>query len=125
MRLSLPPHDGAAVDDKGPKAKTPEEMKESETQKAIIEWLAWKKIFHYRNNSGAFVDAQKHFYRFGAIGSPDIVCVINGQYVGIEVKAPKGKQSENQREFQRALEGAGGKYILAFSIDDVEHAFDG
>ena len=31
-------------------------MKESETQKAILEWLAWKHVFHYRNNSGAFVD---------------------------------------------------------------------
>jgi hypothetical protein len=46
-------------------------MKESDTQKSILEWLAWKHIFHYRNNSGAFVDSQKHFYRFGAVGSPD------------------------------------------------------
>jgi hypothetical protein len=94
-------------------------VKEADIQKAIIEWLTWKKIFHYRNNSGAFVDSQKHFYRFGAIGSPDIVCVINGQYVGIEVKAPKGKQSDHQQEFQRKLEAAGGRYILAHSIDDV------
>jgi len=28
---------------------------------------AVKGIFHYRNNSGAFVDSQKHFYRFGAL----------------------------------------------------------
>jgi hypothetical protein len=45
--------------------------------------------------------------------------VINGQYVGIEVKAPKGKQSEHQKEFQRKLEAAGGRYILAYSLDDV------
>jgi len=50
--------------------------------------------------------------------------VIAGQYVGIEVKAPKGKQSENQQESQRQLEAAGGKYILAYSIDDVERALD-
>ena len=99
-------------------------MKESATQKAILEWLAWKHIFHYRNNSGAFVDSNKHFYRFGAIGSPDIVCVINGQYVGIEVKAAKGRQSDNQKEFQRQLETAGGKYILAYSIDDVERGLN-
>lgn len=49
-----------------------------------------------------------------------IVCVINGQYVGIEVKGPKGRQSENQQGFQRQLEAAEGKYILAYSIDDVE-----
>jgi hypothetical protein len=94
-------------------------MKESETQKAILEWLAWKHIFHYRNNSGAFKRDDGHFYRFGAVGSPYIVCIIDGQYVGIEVKAPKGRQSDNQKEFQRQLEAAGGGHILAFSIDDV------
>jgi hypothetical protein len=94
-------------------------MKESDTQKAILEWLAWKHIFHYRNNSGAFKREDGHFYRFGAVGSPDIVCIIAGQYVGIEVKAPKGRQSDNQKEFQRQLEAAGGKYILAYSIADV------
>lgn len=67
---------------------------------------------------------QKHFYRFGAIGSPDIVCAINGQFVRIEVKAPIGKQSENQKEFQAQLEAAGGKYILAYSIDDVERGLN-
>lgn len=98
-------------------------MKESETQKAILEWLDWKHIFHYRNNSGAFVDSNKHFYRFGAVGSPDIVFVVNGQYAGIEVKASKGRQSDNQKEFQRQLEAAGGRYILAHSLDDVVNAF--
>jgi hypothetical protein len=94
-------------------------VKEADTQKVILEWLAWRKIFHYRNNSGAFVDSQKHFYRFGALGSPDIICVIKGQFVGIEVKAPKGKQSDYQKEFQRQLEAAGGRYMLAYSLDDV------
>jgi hypothetical protein len=50
--------------------------------------------------------------------------VIKGQYVGIEVKAPKGRQSEHQREFQRKLEAAGGKYVLAYSIDEVERALN-
>jgi hypothetical protein len=76
-------------------------VKESEVQKQILDYLALKRVFHYRNNSGAFVDSQKHFYRFGATGSPDIICVIKGQFVGIEVKAPKGKQSEHQKEFQQ------------------------
>jgi len=97
-------------------------MKESDVQRQILDYLALKGIFHYRNNSGAFVDAQKHFYRFGALGSPDIICVIKGQFVGIEVKAPKGKQSEHQKEFQRNLEEAGGQYILAYSLDDATRA---
>ena len=94
-------------------------MKESEVQKQILDYLALKRVFHYRNNSGAFVDSQKHFYRFGALGSPDIICVINGQFVGIEVKAPKGKQSQYQKEFQKNLEAAGGRYVLAYSLVDI------
>lgn len=94
-------------------------MKEADVQRAILDYLALKRIFHYRNNSGGFRDAANHFYRFGAIGSPDIVCVVNGQYVGIEVKAPGGRQSEHQKEFQRRLEEAGGRYVIASSLDDV------
>jgi hypothetical protein len=26
------------------------------------------------------VDSQRHFYRFGAVGSPDIMCVIKGRF---------------------------------------------
>ena len=99
--------------------------KESEVQKAILEWLAWKHVFFYRNNSGAFVlpetpTTKRRFFKAGAVGSPDIVCVIKGRYVGIECKRVGGKQSPAQAEFQRQLEAAGGVYVLAFSIDDIE-----
>lgn len=60
--------------------------------------------------------------RFGALGSPDIICVIKGQFVGIEVKRPGGKQSDSQAEVQARLEEAGGQYILAFDLDDVVKA---
>lgn len=93
--------------------------KEADIQKQILDYLALKRIFHYRSNSGAFVDANEHFYRFGAIGWPDIVCVVKGQYVGIEVKAKRGTQSPGQSEFQKNLERAGGLYILARNLDDV------
>ena len=90
----------------------------------ILDYLALKGIFHYRQNSGAFVfpehgNAKRKFIRVGALGAPDIICVIKGQYVGIEVKAPKGKQSDHQKAFQQALEAAGGRYVLAYSLEDV------
>jgi hypothetical protein len=53
------------------------------------------------------------------VGAPDTICVIDGQFVGIEVKAPKGKQNDHQKDFERNLVAAGGKYILAFSLEDV------
>lgn len=97
-------------------------MKESDTQRQILDYLKLKGIFHYRNNSGGFKDANNHFYRFGALGSPDIIAVIDGIYVGIEVKAPNGKQSDHQKEFELKLQSAGGEYILAYSLDDVLQA---
>jgi len=89
-------------------------VKESEIQKQILDYLTLKRIFHYRQNSGAFVFTEtgthkRRFFKAGVLGAPDIICVINGQYVGIEVKAPKGKMSDHQKAFQQVLEAAGGK----------------
>jgi hypothetical protein len=100
---------------------------ESEIQKAILEWLAWKHVFHYRQNTGTFVfpetaTSKRRFFKAGATGAPDIACVIKGQYVGIECKRPGSKQSPAQREFQKRLEEAGGRYLLATSVDDVATA---
>lgn len=96
-------------------------QKEKDIQNAIVEWLEWKKIFHYRNNTGAFVrPGTSSFYRFGVPGAPDIVCVISGLFVGIEVKRPGGRLSPLQEDFGKRLTKAGGIYIVATSIEDVE-----
>lgn len=98
-------------------------MSEKDIQAAIIQYLEIKRIFHYRNNTGAFVRPDtKSFYRFGVPGAPDVICVINGKFIGIEVKRPGGKQSAHQQGFQASLEQAGGIYILAYSLDDVIQA---
>lgn len=96
---------------------------EADIQRAILDYLRLKKVFHYRNNSGAAVipkaDGSHRFFRFGAAGSPDIICVVSGQYIGLEVKAPKAKLSETQQTFQDQLEKAGGKYFVVRSVEEV------
>lgn len=87
-------------------------------QKSIVDYLTLKRYFFYRNNTGAFKTEWGGFVKFGALGSPDIILVNKGQFVGIECK-DKQKQSDDQKEFQRKLEEAGGLYILAHSIDDL------
>lgn len=57
--------------------------------------------------------------KYSKTGVPDIILVHNGIFIGLEVKRPKGKQSDNQVEFQKGLERAGGKYYLVTSLDDV------
>ena len=36
-----------------------------------------------------------------------------------EAKAPEGKAADHQKEFQKKLEAAGGRYVLAYSLEDV------
>ena len=97
---------------------------EKSTQAAVMQYLDIRGIFHYRNNSGAMRAAHGGYIRFGAKGSPDIVAVLKGQYIGLEIKDIKGKQSDSQKEFQTALENAGGVYMLVRDVDEVIHIFE-
>lgn len=103
--------------------RTPKiKIKEKDLQHSLLEWLGYQKIFHYRNNSGAVISeykGKKRFMRFGAVGSPDIVCVIKGQFVGVEVKGTGGKQSDDQKDFQERLEKAGGVYIVGCDFNEI------
>lgn len=101
-------------------------MKEREQniQASILDYLAKRQIFHYRQNTGAFKRDDGHFYRFGSKGAPDIVCVIHGRYVGIEVKTPKGKLSEDQVEFHRQILKAGGIVFTVRSLDQAIEAVE-
>lgn len=92
---------------------------EKDTQRAIIDYLSAKRIFNYRQNTGAFRNEKGGFYTFGAVGSPDIVAVWEGRYIGIEVKGPKGRLSPHQERFKGLLEAAGGYYLVARDLDDV------
>lgn len=101
-------------------------MRESDVQKLILDWLALHKIFHWRNNTGAMFGEHKGkrwAVRFGRPGAPDIFLIIRNAYGAeihaIEVKGPKGKQSEAQKKYQEDFEKAGGYYWLAYSLDDV------
>jgi len=98
---------------------------EKATQRAILDYLELSSVFHWRNNTGGFKDKSGHFYRFGALGSPDIFAILppTGQIVGIEVKDTKGKVTNSQREFREKLVFLGGQYIVARSLDDVIPVF--
>ena len=58
-------------------------------------------------------------------GFSDLVAFINHKIYFIEVKSKTGQQSDDQKEFQKCVEGAGLTYILARSIEDVEGQING
>jgi hypothetical protein len=49
-------------------------------------------------------------------GTADISCTIRGRSVKIEIKQ-KDKQSEAQKQYQQAIENAGGVYIIVRDFD--------
>jgi hypothetical protein len=54
-------------------------------------------------------------------GFPDLIlCVARGKYHGlfIELKTAKGRQTDNQKYFQKALEAQGYRYVVVRSIDE-------
>ena len=99
---------------------------ERDIQYTILQYLKAKKIFSYKNSTaGIYKKATGSYIPSQSVGSPDIIAVIDGVYVGIEVKGPKGKQSADQKQFQKDLEKAGGLYILARSVEDVDKGIGG
>jgi len=84
---------------------------ENEVRAQVKEYLQWQGWFVYYNLAG-----------LGSYpGLSDLVAVKAGRVVHIELKRPTGKQSEVQRQFQAELEAAGGEYLVARGVADVEH----
>ncbi len=94
-------------------------MKEADLQRTILDYLRLHRVFYWRNNSGA-AKVGDRFIRFGCTGSPDIFVMDGKRIIGIEIKGSKGKQSPAQVEFERSFRFAGGTYILARRLEDVQ-----
>lgn len=96
-------------------------MKESTVLAECLEWLAQRRVFAWRNNTGAFA-VDRRYIRYGHPGSSDILGVYRGRFLAIEVKSPTGKQSPDQKIFQRMVEKNGGIYLLVRSVDELADA---
>lgn len=105
---------------------------EGHVLRSVLEYLAVKKIWCMRMNTGSIVSTYKGKTRmlsFGRPGCADILAMPQGVDragykwavpIWIEVKAAKGVQSDLQKSFQAEVEAEGHGYLLARSIEDVE-----
>lgn len=105
---------------------------ETEIISDICATLEKTSICFWRSNNGATFDRKKGSYRalpkYCKPGAPDINVIINGMYIGIEVKRPtimkKGKlkdeivdkrggvMSEAQEDFKKYITTSGGIYVV-------------
>lgn len=101
---------------------------ESAIQRAILDALRWRGLFFWRNNVSP-IPIRKGREIVGVrrvdphiVGMPDIMGIVKGRAVGIEVKKPRGKQSPAQKEWETKMRKAGGIYLVASSVEAVEKA---
>lgn len=102
--------------------------------KMIIDWLNLNghqaerisTTGRYINNSKVVKDVMgglrqvgtgKYIKGSGTKGSADISCTIDGRSVKVEVKIGRDKQSDHQKDYQAAIERAGGIYYIAKDFD--------
>lgn len=93
----------------------------NELTKTIIFDMYWvREGCAYRINNGAVYDVKRQTYRKGVQrrGIPDIIGIINGRFIGIEVKIGRDRQSAHQKEIEKEITDAGGVYFIAKSYDD-------
>lgn len=83
------------------------------------------RIKSFLKNEGAWfikywsggVPTKEGVKKFTKDGVPDILCCFEGLFMGIEVKAPKGKPSKLQLYNLRKIDEAGGFGILLYPKD--------
>ena len=95
-------------------------------------WGAHPRLRIWRVNTGVGwfangaparkADPGAYCVRFGVPGQADVSGLIlpDGQRLEIETKARNGRQSDEQKRWQRIIESFGGIYVLARSVADVD-----
>jgi len=100
-------------------------INEKQIETMILDYLAYMPNARFwKNNTMGIFDPTRGIMRtlngrHHAKGAADILGVINGRFIAIEVKKPKGKISDSQEAFLQSIVDAGGVAFIARSLDDV------
>jgi len=102
---------------------------EHHIQLGLIEYLSYKNVYIWRNNSGALPDKRGIPVRFGKVGSSDILGVQGGtgKFIAIEVKRPgmSYKPTQPQLDFLQEIHEHGGLAGIATCTNDVDRILNG
>jgi len=94
-------------------------------QVEIVKYLQSEKIYFFAVSNEAHGRSkiqQMQLVTMGLrAGVSDLIVWLGSRTLYIEVKAPKGKQSDRQKKFQKKCEDSGREYFLVYSVDDVKN----
>ncbi|MDR1218977.1 MAG: VRR-NUC domain-containing protein [Treponema sp.] len=97
-------------------------VREADVLRAVSQWLALKRIPHWRQNSGALKNAHGQLVRFGKKDSADFTGIDpkTGRRLEIECKAPGEKLRESQRQFLDMINRCCGVGVCVHSVEELE-----
>jgi VRR-NUC domain len=110
--------------------------KETDLVRAVLDWLALRRIKAWRTNNTGIFDPIKKVYRTfqGLRGVSDILGIVPqtvdlqgervtfGNFLAIEVKRPGESLREDQEAFLQEIRERGGIGICVRSLGDLEQA---
>lgn len=99
-------------------------MTESQIQAQIVKTLrkiTGLTVFSVPNEAaGNQPRRQAQFVRTGLLpGVSDLIVIYHGKCTFLEVKTPRGKQSDRQKKFQARVEKEGYDYRIVRSVEDA------
>ena len=100
---------------------------EKDIQRAILDYLAYRKIFAWANKTQGTFDPVRKVFRAGttAKGIPDILGILpGGRFLGIEVKRKGNYASPDQKDFIARAEALNAACFVAYSVEDVQKRLD-
>ena len=94
---------------------------ERSVQKAVLACLRARGCLVAVTDAGAAHRAGAFFGDAIPAGWPDITGLLpDGRFIGVECKAPEGRQSPAQKLMQQQIQNRRGIYVLARGVVDVE-----
>lgn len=98
-------------------------------QSTICDYLALKekqgKLMYWRQNNiqpSGFKNGKRFFYKtnnHSKKGIPDIIVIKDGFFIGLEIK-DKGKQSPDQKAFEKLVKENGAEYHIIKRLEDLK-----
>ena len=103
-------------------------MKESDLSRTIKDYLQFernlKHLWFSRLNSGDFFlpAGNNKFYRVAGCGAgtADFIVIKDGRTIFLELKSDKGKQSDEQWNFQIEIKKQGCDYLIIREFEEVQ-----
>ena len=107
---------------------------EDKLQVACVTWFNLQypgiaRLLHHSPNGGQRNKVTGARFKAMGVraGFPDLILLLARppfNYLAIELKTPKGRQTDSQKDFERLMSEHGGKYMVIRTFDDFRKAVD-